>query len=58
MLGFKNFDSAQNKLAGIELMGMIKKGQMKKKLSSIMSPAEQCYALAFYTGRIFGISIE
>ncbi|MFT6734237.1 MAG: putative transposase [Polaribacter sp.] len=46
MLGFKNFDSAQNTLSGIELMAMIKKGQMKKNLSSTMSPAEQFYALA------------
>jgi putative transposase len=46
MLGFKNFDSAQNTLSGIELMAMIKKGQMKKNLSSTMSPTEQFYALA------------
>ena len=29
MLGFKNFHCAQNTLAGIELMAMINKGQMK-----------------------------
>ena len=46
MLGFKNFDSAQSTLAGIELMAMIKKGQMKKNLSGILSPALQFYALA------------
>ena len=46
MLGFKSFDSAQNTLAGIELMSMINKGQMKKNLSSIMSPADHFYALA------------
>jgi putative transposase len=46
MLGFKNFDSAQSTLSGIELMAMIKKGQMKKNLAGSLSPAEQFYALA------------
>ncbi len=46
MLGFKNFDSAQSTLAGIELMAMLKKGQMKKNLSGTLTPAEQFYALA------------
>ena len=46
MLGFKNFYSAQSTLAGIDLMAMIKKGQMKKNLSNTLSPAEQFHALA------------
>ena len=43
MLGFKNFHSAQTTLAGIELMKMIKKGQME---GDGLSPAEQFYSLA------------
>ena len=31
MLGFKSFYTAQSALAGIELVAMLKKGQMKKK---------------------------
>ncbi len=43
MLGFKNFHSAQKTLAGIELMSMLKKGQME---GVDLSPAEQFYSLA------------
>ena len=43
MLGFKNFHSAQKTLAGIELMKMIKKGQME---GDDLSPAAQFYSLA------------
>jgi putative transposase len=43
MLNFKSFRSARNVLAGIELMHMIRKGQMKENQ---MSFAEQFYALA------------
>jgi putative transposase len=43
MLGFKNFHSAQKTLAGIELMKMIKKGQME---GDDLPPAEQFYSLA------------
>jgi putative transposase len=43
MLGFKNFHCAQKTLAGIELMSMIKKGQMG---GDDLSPAEQFYSLA------------
>ncbi len=32
MLGFKSFDAAQNTLAGIELMHMIKKKQMETEV--------------------------
>ncbi|MBV1882768.1 MAG: IS6 family transposase, partial [Pseudomonadales bacterium] len=46
MLGFKSFRTAQATLKGIELVAMIKKGQMKKNISSTLSPAEQFYALA------------
>ena len=46
MLGFENFYSAQATLSGIELVAMIKKGQMKKNISGVLSPAEQFYALA------------
>ncbi len=46
MLGFKNFHAAQRTLAGIEVMAMIKKGQMKTSAGDEQSPAEQFYALA------------
>ena len=46
MLGFKNFHAAQWTLAGIEVMAMIKKGQMKTSVGDKQSPAEQFYALA------------
>ena len=46
MMGFKNFHAAQNTLAGIELMAMIKKGQMKTTKGDNLSPAELFYALA------------
>ena len=46
MMGFKNFHAAQKTLAGIELMAMLKKGQMKKNLAGSLSPVEQFYALS------------
>ena len=46
MLGFKSFHSAQSTLAGIDLVAMLKKGQMKKNVAGALTPAEQCYALA------------
>ena len=46
MLGFKNFYAAQRTLAGIEVMAMIKKGQMKTLAGDRKTPAEQFYALA------------
>jgi len=46
MLGFKSFSSAQRTLAGIELINMIKKGQMRATRGDRLSPAEQFYALA------------
>jgi len=44
MLNFKSFRSARSVLAGIELMHMIRKGQMTEE--NQMSFAEQFYALA------------
>jgi len=46
MLGFQSFQSAKKVLAGIELMHMIRKGQLNLKGSDAMSFAEQFYALA------------
>ncbi len=46
MLGFKSFCAAKNVLAGIELMHMIRKGQLMFDGSESMSLAEQFYALA------------
>ena len=44
--GFKNFYAAQRTLAGIEVMPMIKKGQIKTSAGDKQSPAEMFYALA------------
>ncbi len=46
MLGFKNLYAAQRTLAGIEVMAMIKKGQMKTLAGDRKTPAEMFYALA------------
>ena len=46
MLNFKSFRSAKNVLAGIELMHMIRKGQLMMEGSDEMSFASQFYALA------------
>jgi transposase-like protein len=46
MLGFKSFRAAANVLAGIELMHMIRKGQMAMPGCEGMSFANQFYALA------------
>lgn len=45
MLGFKSFNSARNPLRGIELMHMIKKGQMITDEKSL-SFTGQFYSLA------------
>tara|TARA_B110000503_G_scaffold45770_1_gene74832 strand:+ start:898 stop:1041 length:144 start_codon:yes stop_codon:yes gene_type:complete len=45
MLGFKSFQTAQSTLAGIDLVAMLKKGQMKKNRIGRLTPAEQFYAL-------------
>jgi putative transposase len=46
MLGFKSFYSARLTLAGIELMHMLKKGQMIPANGQALSAAEQFYSLA------------
>jgi putative transposase len=46
MLGFKSFNAAKNVLAGIELMHMIRKGQLNFEGSEELSFADQFYALA------------
>ena len=46
MLGFKSFGSARRTLRGIELMHMIKKGQMILADGKALSAADQFYALA------------
>ena len=46
MLGFKNFHAAQRTLAGIEVMAMIRKGQLKKTAGNEKTPVELFYALA------------
>ena len=47
MLGFKSFAAAQAALIGIELMHMLKKGQLVGEEGvEGLTPAEQFYALA------------
>ena len=46
MLGFKAFDAAQATLTGIELMHMLRKGQLAGGREQGRSAAEQFYALA------------
>ena len=46
MLNFKSFHSAKSILAGIELMHMIRKGQLNMAGAHKMSFADQFYALA------------
>lgn len=46
ILGFNSFQSAKSILAGIELMHMIRKGQLNFAGSEEMSFANQFYALA------------
>ncbi|MDH6186879.1 transposase-like protein [Polaromonas sp. CG_23.6] len=46
MLNFKSFRSAKSVLAGIELMHMIRKGQLLLEGGIEMSFADQFYALA------------
>ena len=46
MLNFKSFRTARNVLAGIELMHMIRKGQLLLQGGVELSLAEQFYALA------------
>ena len=46
MLGFKNFICGQCTLAGIELIRMLRKGQMRNQAGMSKTPAELFYALA------------
>ena len=46
MLNFKSFQPAKSVLAGIELMHMIRKGQLMMEGCNEMSFANQFYALA------------
>jgi transposase-like protein len=46
MLGFKNFYCAQRTLIGIELIRMLKKGQLRGQAGMSKTPAELFYALA------------
>jgi transposase-like protein len=47
MLGFKSFEAAQSTLAGVELMHMIKKGQLVvEERERALIPAAQFYSLA------------
>ena len=46
MLNFKSFRAARNVLAGIELMHMIRKGQLMLQGCSALCFADQFYALA------------
>jgi putative transposase len=46
MLGFKAFEAAQSTLTGIELMHMLRKGQLIDGSEQGRSAAEQFYAMA------------
>jgi putative transposase len=46
MLGFKSFESAQSTLVGIELMHMLRKGQLADGVGQSLTAAEQFYVLA------------
>ena len=45
MMGFKSFEAAQSTLAGIELMHMIRKGQLEGDEFDGLTAAEQFYAM-------------
>ncbi len=45
MLGFNSFRRAQTLLAGIELVHIIRKGQLHHSAGDGLSPAEQFYLL-------------
>ena len=45
MMGFKDFRCARIILSGIEVMHMIRKGQMKTEKGTDLSAAEQFYSL-------------
>lgn len=45
MLGFKSFWAAENTLAGIEVMHLIRKGELQRDGEEAHTPTEQFYAL-------------
>ena len=45
-LGFKSFEAAQHTIVGIELMHMLRKGQMVDGVGQGLTAAEQFYTLA------------
>lgn len=47
MLGFKDFHCARRLIAGIEIMHMIKKGQLDCPKDRTLSAADQFYSLVF-----------
>jgi putative transposase len=46
MMGFKSFETAQGTLTGIELMRMLRKGQLDGEEVEGLTVAEQFYKLA------------
>ena len=46
MLGFKSFEAAQCTLSGVELIHMIRKGQLASSADQALTAAEQFYSLA------------
>jgi transposase-like protein len=46
ILGFKSFDAAQSTLVDIELMHMLRKGQLADGVEQALTVAKQFYALA------------
>ena len=46
MMGFQAFESAQSTLVGIELMHMLRKGQLEDGVDQGLSVADQFYSLA------------
>ena len=46
MLGFKDFGCARKLIAGVEIMHMIKKGQLSGPECQASSAADQFYSLA------------
>jgi transposase-like protein len=46
MLGFTSFEAAQSTLVGIELMHMLRKGQMDDRVGHGFTVAKQFYSLA------------
>lgn len=46
MLGFKSLQAAQSTLAGIELMHMLRKGQLEEGVEQGFTVAELFYSLA------------